>query len=268
MTTSLFVSSVQKELAAERREVKAFVESDPLLRRFFTVFLFEDLPASDRRADAVYLAEVDRCAVYVGLFGNDYGFEDASGMSPTEREFERATAQGKPRLVFVKGTDDQARQPKMQSLIRQASSQLIRRRFNSISELTAALYASLVEHLEASGAIQFRPFEERPCRDATLNDLDAKAIAQCVRIARHERQFPLPPETSVADVLTHLHLISGAEPTHAAVLLFGRDPQRFLPSAEIRCMHFHGTEIQRPAPFYRIFKGTLFEQVDIRWGGL
>ena len=45
--------------------------------------LFEDLPAGDQRADAVYLSEVDRCDVYVGLFGNDYGFEDAAGVSPT-----------------------------------------------------------------------------------------------------------------------------------------------------------------------------------------
>ena len=28
-------------------------------------------------------------------------------------------------------------------------------------------------------------------------------------------------------------------------------------------MHFHGTEIQRPVPIYRIFKGTVFEQVDM-----
>jgi ATP-dependent DNA helicase RecG len=28
-------------------------------------------------------------------------------------------------------------------------------------------------------------------------------------------------------------------------------------------MHFHGTEIQRPVPFYRIFKGNVFEQVDM-----
>jgi len=28
-------------------------------------------------------------------------------------------------------------------------------------------------------------------------------------------------------------------------------------------MHFHGTEIQRPVPFYRIFKGTVFGQVDM-----
>ncbi|MFM2276440.1 MAG: hypothetical protein RL211_2312, partial [Pseudomonadota bacterium] len=60
---TLFISSVQKELAQERRAVKDFVHADPLLSRFFEVFLFEDLPAADLRADAVYLSEVDRCTL-------------------------------------------------------------------------------------------------------------------------------------------------------------------------------------------------------------
>ncbi|OGH59060.1 MAG: hypothetical protein A3G34_01890 [Candidatus Lindowbacteria bacterium RIFCSPLOWO2_12_FULL_62_27] len=46
----LFISSVQKEFAAERRALRDFVDGDALLRRFFSVFLFEDLPASDRHA--------------------------------------------------------------------------------------------------------------------------------------------------------------------------------------------------------------------------
>lgn len=259
----IFVSSVQKELADERRAVKSFVESDPLLRRFFTVFLFEDLPASDRRADAVYLAEVDRCAVYFGIFGNVYGFEDRDGVSPTEREFDRATEAGKHRLIFVKGADDKSREPKMRSLIRKAGAQLIRRRFSNTGELTAALCASLVDYLEDCGAIQNRPFEERPCADATLDDVDARAVADFVRLARTERQFPLPVKSPVADVLSHLHLLQDGRPTNASILLFGRDPQRFFPSAEVRCMHFHGTEVQRPVPFYRVFKGTLFEQVGL-----
>ena len=259
----IFISSVQKELEEERNAVKRFIENDPLLRRFFNVFLFEELPASDRQADAVYLAEVDQCTVYIGLFGNDYGFEDREGLSPTEREFDRATFQGKLRLIFVKGKDDTQRHPKMQTLIRKAGSQLIRRRFGSIAELTAALYASLVDHLETCGIIQSRPFEERPCMDATLDDLDEKAVADFVRIARLERQFPLTEKRPLSDVLTHLHLIHEGNPTNAALLLFGRDPQRFLPCAEVRCMHFHGTEIQRPVPFYRIFKGAVFEQVDM-----
>ncbi|HBT82623.1 MAG: hypothetical protein A2X79_06860 [Desulfuromonadaceae bacterium GWB2_53_15] len=259
----IFVSSVQNELAEERRAVKSFIESDPLLRRFFNVFLFENLPASDRRADAVYIEELDRSDLYIGIFGYDYGFEDGEGVSPTEREFERATETGKPRLIFVKGSDDQNRKPKMQSLIRKAGQQLIRRRFSSIPELTAALYSSLVDHLEACGAIQSRQFEDRPCLDATLEDINIHAISDFVRLARNERQFPLPDNTPVTDLLAHLHLLSGDQPTNAAVLLFGRDPQRFLPAAEVRCMHFHGTEIQRPVPFYRIFKETVFEQVDM-----
>jgi ATP-dependent DNA helicase RecG len=98
----IFISSVRKELQAERRAIKEFVQNDPLLRRFFDVFLFEDLPAQDRRADEVYLEEAGRCDVYVGLFGNEYGFVEGDGLSPTEREFNKATAHGKTRLIFVK----------------------------------------------------------------------------------------------------------------------------------------------------------------------
>lgn len=113
----LFLSSVQKELQHERRTIKEFLEGDALLRRYFEVFLFEDLSASDRKADNVYLEEVRLCDVYVGLFGNEYGSEDAEGISPTEREFDLASAKGKFRLIFIKGTDDNARNPKMLKLI-------------------------------------------------------------------------------------------------------------------------------------------------------
>lgn len=259
----IFISSVQKELAAERRAVADFVRNDPLLRRFFDLFLFEELPAGDRRANKVYLSEVERAALYIGIFGKEYGIEDDEGISPTEREFDHVSATGKPRLIFVKGADDEGRDPKMQALIRKAGQQLIRRRFGSIPELTAAIYSSLVDYLESCGSIQTRPFEERPCSDATISDVDHQAVADFMRLARHERQFPLPFKTPVADVLAHLHLLNGEHPNNAAVLLFGRDPQRFLPSAEVRCMHFHGTEIQRPVPFYRIFKGTVLNQVDM-----
>lgn len=261
--TVIFISSVQKELAAERRALKEYIEGDPLLRKFFEMFLFEDLPASDRRADDVYLDEVDRCGIYLGLFGNEYGTEGAGGLSATEREFDRATASGKTRLIYVMGKDDAARHPKMAALIRKAGPQLIRRRIaGGLPQLTKEVLASLVEHLERQGAIEHRAFDERPCPSATLADLDGEAVAAFVRRARSARQFPLAEETPVADVLTHLNLLADGRVSNAAVLLFGHDPQKFVPCAEVRCMHFHGTEVQRPVPFYRVFKGRLFDQVD------
>jgi len=68
----IFVSSAQKEFAKVRHDLKAFLLGDAVLRRFVSdVFLFEDLPAGDRRADQVYLEEVDRCDVFVAILGND-----------------------------------------------------------------------------------------------------------------------------------------------------------------------------------------------------
>ncbi len=258
----IFVSSVQKELAAERRAVRDFVERDVLLRRFFDVFLFEDLSASDRRADAVYLDEVDRCDIYVGLFGNEYGSEDSKGHSPTEREFDRAKARGRTRLIFVKGSDDKARHPKMLALIRKAGAELIRRRFKNVEDLNAELYASLVDHLERTGAIRSGPFDASACPRATLNDISKRKVADFLARARAERGYRLGLRTPLKAAMMHLNLLDGDHPTHAAVLLFGEEPQRFLPTSLVKCLHFHGREISKPIPSYQVFNGTVFELVD------
>jgi len=63
-------------------------------------------------------------------------------------------------------------------------------------------------------------------------------------------------------LLEHLNLLSEGRPTNAAILLFGKMPQRFLISSEIRCAHFHGTEVAKPIPSYQVYKGTAFELVD------
>lgn len=113
----IFISSVQREFAQERAALRDYLRNDPLMREFFDFFLFEDVPASDRCPDDLYLDEVKQSNIYVGLFGDDYGSEDAEGISPTEREFDQATDSGIHRLIFVKGTNDGDRHPKMQALI-------------------------------------------------------------------------------------------------------------------------------------------------------
>ncbi|MDO8525328.1 MAG: DUF4062 domain-containing protein [Candidatus Omnitrophota bacterium] len=82
----IFISSVQKEFKEERAALRDFITRDPLCRRYFDVFLFEDISARDRNPDSVYLKEVRNCDVYVCLLGNEYGAQDAQGISSTERE--------------------------------------------------------------------------------------------------------------------------------------------------------------------------------------
>ena len=258
----LFISSVQREFAQEREALRDYLHSDPLMRRFFDVFLFEDVPALDRRPDDLYLDEVEQSDLYVGLFGNDYGSEDAEGISPTEREFDQATASGIHRLIFVKGTDDNVRHPKMQALIRKAQSGLIRKRFNTAEELKTALYAALVEYLDSKDLVRSEPFDASACSKASLDDLNTDQMHRFIRTARSARAFPLSEGTSTEELLVHLNLLNDGRPTNAAVLLFGKSPQRFLISSEIRCAHFHGTEVAKPIPSYQVYKGTAFQLVD------
>jgi hypothetical protein len=133
----IFISSVQKEFQQTRKDLKAFLLGDAVLHRFISeVFLFEELPAKDRRADEVYLEQVKHCDIYLGIFGYEYGQEDQGGISPTEREYDYAGKLGRIRLIYVWGADEKQRADKMKMLVRKAGNELIRRRVENVSALT------------------------------------------------------------------------------------------------------------------------------------
>jgi len=259
----IFISSVQNEFKEIRRDLKAFLLGDAVLRRFISeVFLFEEISAKDRRADQVYLKEVERCNIYLGIFGYEYGYEDKNGVSPTEHEYNHATRHGKTRLVYVWGTDTKKRHPKMKKLVQKAGNELIRRRIENGSALTAEVYASIVDYLDSAGALRIPPFDTSVCDNAGLKDLSRKRIDWFLETARRERGFPLKSNTTTKALLTHLNLLDGGKPCNAAVLLFGANPQRFHRTAETKCIHCHGTQYRRPFASLQVYCGDLFDQAD------
>jgi predicted HTH transcriptional regulator len=259
----IFISSVQNEFAQQRLDLKAFLLGDAVLRRFVSgVFLFEEIPAKDRRADQVYLEEVERCDIYLGLFGYEYGNEDPQGLSATEREYNHATQLGRTRLIYVWGADEKRRAAKMKKLVSKAGNALIRRRIEDVSALTSEVYASLVDYLDTKGALRVPPFDTTACHGAGLKDLSRKRIDWFLEAARRERGFPLKSNTTTQALLTHLNLLDAGKPTNAAMLLFGTNPQRFHRTAETKCIHCHGTEYRRPFASMQVYGGDLFEQAD------
>src|SRR5690606_1206899 len=54
----------------------------------------------------------------------------------------------------------------------------------------------------------------------------------------------------------------GNKLSNAALLLFGKNPQQFFITSEVRCASFHGVMMEKPIPSYKVFKGTVFELVD------
>ena len=258
----VFVSSVQKELQAERYAIRDFVHGNDLLRQFFRVFLFEDLPPADRRADAVYLDEVKNSAIYVGIFGNEYGWTDDNGQSPTEREFVEATRLRKRRLVLVKGRDDKDRKPMMKALVQRAGEEVVRRRFENTDEMLRLLYGSLIQYLQDHGFVAAKDFDAVACNDATLKDISTQKMRWFIEKARAERSYALAPDTPRKEALAHLNLLAKGKPTRGAILLFNESPERFMRSADVTCLHFHGTAIAKPIPSQQVYHGSLFDVVD------
>ena len=263
MKELVFVSSVQKELAAERKAIRDFINGNRLLSRHFDVFLFEDLTAKDQRPDSLYLDRVAKCSIFLVMFGEDYGWEDPKdGISPTEREFDFATKAGKHRLVFLKNLGKEKQHPKMAALTAKAKKQLVYRRFSSTSDLVSLIYDSLIEYLEQRGVIQNKPFDAAACPGATLAHISEDKIKWFLSTARRERNLGLSAAASTKETLIHLKLLDGGHLSNAAILLFARDPQRFVTSAVVKCARFHGTEVAKPIPSHQVFEGALYDQVD------
>ena len=98
----IFISSVQKEFAEERKRLFDYLMDDPILSKFFVPFIFEDYPATGRSTSTVYLKEVEKSDIYLGIFGDEYGFQNKAGLSPTEQEYNLAHRLHKDCLIYIK----------------------------------------------------------------------------------------------------------------------------------------------------------------------
>ena len=258
----VFISSVQSEFSEERQMLFDYLTSDALFGLFFEPFVFEHVPANNSPVSTFYLTEVERCDLYIGLFGKEYGHEDIDGVSPTEREFDHACIHHKTRLIFISNHDPSERRVKELALIKKSEQYVVRKLFSSITDLKSAVYNSLVRYLEESELIRTAPFDATLNREATIDDLDKNKIRNFVILSKSKRNFPFSTESSIETILTHLNLCKDNRLTNAAILLFGKHPQRYFLASEIKCAHFHGKEVTKPIPSYQVYKGDVFQLVD------
>ena len=257
----IFISSVQQEFAKERRELANYIRTDALLGKFFEVFIFEEMPASSQSAEQVYLKEVENSDIYLAILGESYGFEDSFGISPTEKEFDLASKLHKERLIFIKRVNTE-RHYKETALIKKAEQCIVRKSFTDYDELRVAVYSSLVRFLEEKEYLRLLPFDATLHSTATIDDIDDEKVNIFVERARKKRAFPLMQDAGKERVLKSLNLMNNAKLANAALLLFGKEPQKFFPTSEIKCVKFYTNTISKPIASYQVYKGSLFEIVD------
>jgi len=101
-----------------------------------------------------------------------------------------------------------------------------------------------------------------PAKGSKLSDIDQDRIDWFVAEASSKRKFSFETTPTLVNVLTELGLLDNNRLLHAALMLFGKKPQRFCPAAVVKCSHYHGIEVARPIPSHQVFGNTLYEQAD------
>lgn len=260
----IFISSVQKEFSHERARICNYIRHDAMLSRFFEPFLFEELPAIDLSVQQAYLSEVSHCNIYIALLGQSYGLVDDNDFSPTEKEFDMATTQHKYRICFIKTLPvNVQRDIRETAFIKKVEQVVVRKSFKEYEDLQSSVYVSLVRYLKEKELLRFLPFDAAHHPHVSIADIDTEKITTFIRKARIKRNSKLKESMSPKQLLTHLDLLdSKGRVTNAAILLFGKKPQRFFISSEVKCIQFYGNEMVKPVPVYQVYRGDLFELIE------
>ena len=121
-----------------------------------------------------------------------------------------------------------------------------------VEDSSRKLSADMLAALEYSKGI--KSYESRIIDDATLDDLDQHLIAQYAALLNPSVSTPL-------DLLDGRGLIKrkgdGIQITVAAVLLFGKNPTKFLPGARVRFLRYDGTRAEVGTDFNLIKDVTI-----------
>ena len=104
-------------------------------------------------------------------------------------------------------------------------------------------------------------WDETVRADATLDDIDADKVRRFLSRARSERQWEIDAQTPVEQALRQLNLIKNGQLTIAALLLFGKNPQRFLLQAKMRCARFKGDDEVEFLDL-KVIEGDIIQQVE------
>jgi ATP-dependent DNA helicase RecG len=105
-------------------------------------------------------------------------------------------------------------------------------------------------------------WDQSTLTDAAIEeDIDPVMVRRFLLAARTERRWEVSENTSVRQVLKQLGLIQDGKLTVAAILLFGRNPQRLLTQAMVRCARFKGTTEVHFLDM-KVIEGNIIEQVE------
>ncbi len=97
----------------------------------------------------------------------------------------------------------------------------------------------LIEFAKDTGEIQF---DNLICEGAQFKDIDKSKVKWFLLKAKEERDFDANPNSPIKEAMERLGLVKGNSLTNVAVLVFGKNAQKFFLQSRIRCARFKGID--------------------------
>ena len=104
-----------------------------------------------------------------------------------------------------------------------------------------------------------KSWDTLPAAEASIDDIDLERVKLYVTKANETRGKKIGADETPVQVLESLELLKEGHPTWAALLLFGRAPQRFVPQAVVHCGRFKEEIVIVDD---RMIEGTVIDQVE------
>ncbi len=128
-----------------------------------------------------------------------------------------------------------------------------------VGRTTSLAKPETIEELKWQSRPRSFSYDSMPVYDATIEDLDLEKFREFLTLRRQAPKGPI----NIDKLLRAYFLVTEEQgysyPTIAGILLFGKDPQRFLPEAYIICSEYSGTAGRTILATINC-TGSLFEQ--------
>ena len=105
-------------------------------------------------------------------------------------------------------------------------------------------------------------WERQPALGIGLEDLDELEIRKTLKDLAQYGRGKMFSETETEDFLTYYGLYQNGILTNAAVVLFAKEPTRYLPQCRVRLTVYKGSKSSDTFIYDKIFEGNLFRSIE------
>jgi ATP-dependent DNA helicase RecG len=136
------------------------------------------------------------------------------------------------------------------------------RPFKRIGKSTVRMSKDEYERLVLEKHKEKLYFDSQICEGATIEDIDEEKIKWFLRKVKEARNLNIEPTISLKEALMKLNLLVDNKLTKAAILIFGKSPQKYFIQSEVRCARFKGIKAVKPFIDMKVIGGSVYEQID------